>query len=142
MSLADELALVGTNPLVIRCAKCRWVFRATNATLEEGRVAHEEHRRTKHGYVPPTKRHRLHRTKFRSALNHTDIDTNIKRARGQGASKWTGETFDYACEKCGNTTPMSKPEFDQRYPKGRFVCDVCASSQKAASSPPKTRTGA
>ena len=91
MSLADELAIVATQPLIIRCAKCRWTYRVTVATLEQGRAAHADHRLTKHGIeATRTKRHRLHRTTFRSPIGG-DIDTNIRAARMTGAAKWASK---------------------------------------------------
>lgn len=84
MTLASALAQADQRPLTTRCAHCPWTH---EGTLEEGRQAHEAHRRSIHKITVPKRRPPRPRNPFRS---DKPVEENIGRARKEGAAQWAG----------------------------------------------------
>lgn len=84
MTLADSFAEQGRRHLLERCLFCDWTH---EGTLEEGRQAHEAHRRSIHKITVPKRRPPRARNPFRS---DKPVEENIERARKEGAAQWVG----------------------------------------------------
>lgn len=73
------------RPVTTKCLHCDWEF---EGTCEDGRHAHEIHRRRKHGLTATHRRRYSSRTPWAQTTNLGD---NVANARAEGAAGWVSD---------------------------------------------------